>query len=277
VNRADELGDLARALAEMAGEIERWRTDLERRVDEKTRELREMQELLLRAQKLAAVSQLGAGVAHEINNPLTGLLGITQILRAEAPVGSKQRDRLERVESQAQRIREIVENLRRMADGGERLTLTSIDVHTLLDGAVALDQPQLDEQRIQVTRRYDEASPPVAGDAAQLTEAFFQLITNARRAMKQGGRLTLATRRIEGRLVAVEVADTGEGMPPEMRDRIFDPFFTTKRDWHAKGLGLTQVNNIVDGHGGRITVQSELGVGSTFTVVLPAARARTLA
>src|SRR5207253_7932873 len=117
--RGDELGDLARAFNAMAAEIERWNRELAQRVEEKTREAREAQDLLLRAQKLAAVGQLGAGVAHEVNNPLAGLLGQVQLLLMQEPADSGRRKKLETIETEAKRIREIVQRLQRSAEGDE--------------------------------------------------------------------------------------------------------------------------------------------------------------
>jgi signal transduction histidine kinase len=261
----------------MAEEVERWRRELEGRVEEKTRELREAQELLLRAQNLAALGQMGAGVAHEINNPLAGLLGMAQIMLEHAPEGSSERQRLEAIEKQALRIRDIVENLRRLAEGGDGITLAPTDVHQAVEAALALDQQWLAAQGIKVVREFGAQVPPVAGEAAQLSEAFLQLVTNARRAMSGGGTLTISTRLVEGKLVYVRFADTGEGIPPELHQRIFEPFFTTKQDWQAKGLGLTLANRLVELHRGRITVESTPGKGAAFTVALPVMQARTLA
>jgi two-component system, NtrC family, sensor kinase len=275
--RADELGDLARAFNSMAEEVERWRRELEGRVEEKTRELREAQELLLRAQNLAALGQLGAGVAHEINNPLAGLLGMTQIMLEKAPVGSTERTRLESVEKQALRIHDIVENLRRLAEGGEGITFVATDVHQTVEAALVLDKERLAAEKIAVVREFGAQVPPVAGEAAQLSEAFLQLVTNARRAMSGGGTLTISTRLVEGKLVYVRFADTGEGIPAELQQRIFEPFFTTKKEWQAKGLGLTLANRIVELHRGRITVESTPGKGAAFTVALPVMQQRTLA
>jgi signal transduction histidine kinase len=274
--RGDELGDLARAFNAMATEVQRWRTELEGRVADKTRELREAQELLLRAQNLAALGQLGAGVAHEINNPLAGLLGMTQILLAREPAGTPLRDRLAAIEQQALRIRDIVENLRRLASGGEGITLVPTSVGDLIDGALAVEAPRLAGQKVAIVRELQEV-PPVAADPAQMKEALLQIISNARRAMPDGGTLTVSARAIEGRLVAVRLADTGEGIPREIQERIFEPFFTTKRDWQAKGLGLTLANRIVELHRGRITVDSAPGEGAAFTITLPVMQARTLA
>jgi len=202
---------------------------------------------------------------------------MTQLLLAKAPEGSAEQERLTAIEKQALRIRDIIENLRRLAEGGEGINLAPTDVHQVVESALALDRQWLDAQGIQVVREFAEQLPPIAAEAAQLSEAFLQLVTNARRAMSRGGTLTISTRLVEGRLVYVRIADTGEGIPPELHQRIFEPFFTTKKDWQAKGLGLTLANRLVELHRGRITVESTPGQGAAFTVALPVMQARTLA
>ena len=273
--RGDELGDLARAFNAMASEIERWNTELARRVEEKTREAREAQDLLLRAQKLAAVGQLGAGVAHEVNNPLTGLLGLVQLLLLQEPADSARRKTLESIEAQARRIHEIVKRLQRSADEAEGAH-TPVDLRALLDDALAREDAALSQAGVTVIRQY---GPPlrVAGDPQKLGEAFSELMVNARRAMPGGGQLTVGYRSIDGQLAAVHFADTGKGIAAEIRGRIFEPFFTTKIDWNAKGLGLTMVHRVCEAHHGRVTVESEPGKGATFTVLLPVLQDRALA
>ena len=273
--RGDELGDLARAFNAMASEIERWNTELARRVEEKTREAREAQDLLLRAQKLAAVGQLGAGVAHEVNNPLTGLLGLVQLLLLHEPADSARRKTLESIEAQARRIHEIVKRLQRSADEAEGAH-TPVDLRALLDDALAREDAALSQAGVTVIREY---GPPlrVAGDPQKLGEAFSELMVNARRAMPGGGQLTVGYRSIDGQLAAVHFADTGKGIAAEIRERIFEPFFTSKADWNAKGLGLTMVHRVCEAHHGRVTVESEPGKGATFTVLLPVLQDRALA
>ena len=277
--RNDELGGLARGFNAMAAEIERWNQELAQRVEEKTREAREAQDLLLRVQKLAAVGQLGAGIAHEINNPLTGVLGMTQLLLAEerdmALNVTPRRKKLEAIEKQAQRIGEIVARVHRIAEGDDA-TLQPVDLATLLEESIAHTDASLASAGVRVIRDF---GPPlrVLGDPRRLTEAFSELISNARRAMPSGGQITIGYKSIEGQLAAVRFADTGEGISPQNRNRIFEPFFTTKQDWNAKGLGLSMVHQVCEAHNGRVTVESQPGKGSIFTVMLPLVQARVLA
>ncbi len=285
----DELGDLAVAFNKMAegldfarakitqqtSEIMSWNQTLERRVEDKTRELREAQDLLLRSRSLAAIGQLGAGVAHEINNPLAGVLGITQLLIVDLPPHHPARPLVQDVETQALRIRKIVQNLLRFAQrqGGE--DFGPLDLSRVLDDALELCGPgDLQQAGVQVVRRYAPRLPMIRGSATQLQEAFIQLVQNARGAMSKvpGGRgtLTLETAVTGERLARVVVSDTGRGISAEHLPRIFDPFFTTKADdWSGVGMGLSVVHKTIEDHGGTIQVQSELGKGTTFTMTFP--------
>jgi signal transduction histidine kinase len=273
-DRGDELGDLARAFNAMAAEIERWNRELAQRVEEKTREAREAQDLLLGAQKLAAVGQLGAGIAHEVNNPLAGLLGQTQLLLLQEPGESARRKKLESIEAQALRIREIVQRLQQ--PDGAQAAQTPVDLRAILDDSLARNGKALASAGVQVVREYGPALR-VFGDPHRLTEAFSELVTNARRAMPSGGQLTVAYHSMDGQLAVIRFADTGEGIAASVRPRIFEPFFTTKQDWNAKGLGLTMVHQVCEEHHGRVTVESGPGKGATFTVLLPILQERALA
>jgi signal transduction histidine kinase len=291
----DELGDLAVAFNRMAesldgarqkitqqtNEIVSWNQTLERRVEDKTRELREAQDLLLRSRSLAAIGQLGAGVAHEINNPLAGVLGITQLLIVDLPPHHPARPMVQDVEAQALRIRKIVQNLLRFAQrqGGE--DFGPLDLSRVIDDALELCGPSdLQSAGIQVVRKYAQQLPMVRGSATQLQEAFIQLVQNARGAMSSssaGGRtLTLETALTAEKLVRVVVSDTGRGISAEHLPRIFDPFFTTKAaDWAGLGMGLSVVHKTIEDHGGTIQVHSELGKGTSFQMTFPLSVERT--
>jgi two-component system, NtrC family, sensor kinase len=252
-----------------------WNQTLEKRVAEKTDELRQAQELLFRSRSLSALGELGAGVAHEINNPLSGALGIVQLLIADLPAGHPARPLLEDLEGEALRIRKIVQNMLRLAQRQSGHDTTPVDLARALEDAVELCSPsELAASRIAVVRKYEAASS-VRGSATQLQESFIQIIQNARNAMKKGGTLTLEIAMVEDALVRVRIGDTGVGISPDHLPRIFDPFFTTKGDRSGTGLGLSFVHRTVEDHGGTIKVESALGVGTTLVLCFPADQGRT--
>ncbi len=288
VSSTDELGALAdtfnrmaagleaarRKITQQTDEIVAWNQTLEKRVEEKTGELRQAQDLLFRSRSLSALGELGAGVAHEINNPLTGALGIVQLLLADLPASHPARPLLQDLETEALRIRKIVQNMLRLAQRQSGHDTAPVDLTRTLDDALELCSPSdLASGGIRVVRQYAPV-PPVRGSATQLQESFIQIIQNARSAMKRGGTLTLETLRVEDTLVRVKISDTGSGIAAEHLPRIFDPFFTTKGDRSGTGLGLSFVHRTVEDHGGTIKVESSLGGGTTFVVTFPADQGR---
>jgi signal transduction histidine kinase len=277
----DEIGALGGTLNTMAGElaasraeIVRWNRELEQRVEERTRELRAAQAQLLQAQKLAALGQLGAGVAHEINNPLAGVIGHVQLLLTGRAEGDRDLKALRCIDEAARRASTIVQNLLRFSVQHERAVMTTVDLNRLLRDTVSLAEQAIRDQGITITWRLEERAPRARGDAGQLAQVLLNLVQNARTAMKEaGGTLTLATfgDADAPTPVGFRVTDTGKGIAPAHRERLFEPFFTTKDEWSNVGLGLSVSYRLVAEHGGRVAVDSEVGTGSTFTVYLPAA------
>jgi signal transduction histidine kinase len=289
---SDELAGLARSFNKMAAdlgtatdairkrnaeiegknaEISKWNRELEQRVADKTRELRQAEDALLRARSLAAVGNLGAGMAHEINNPLTGILGIAQLLLADLPAGAPERALVGDLENQAQRIRAIVKNLLELSDTERGAGEQAVDLNAVVTDALALSRPELERGKIEIVTQLAGKLPAVRGDAARLEEVVIELCENARRAMPKGGTLTIATSTPDDKLVALRVTDTGGGIAREHLEKIFDPFFTTKMHWRATGMGLTMVHKVVEQHRGSIAVDSPPGRGASFTLSFPAA------
>jgi two-component system NtrC family sensor kinase len=284
VSTDDELGELAKSFNAMASslsaarseitqhtqKIMEWNENLEQRVEDKTRELREAQDLLLRSRALAAIGSLGAGVAHEINNPLTGVLGLAHLALADLAKEHPARPMIEDIEQEALRIQSIVSNLLRLSQrqGGEGMRV--LNIAAILDDAVELCNPKsFAAAKIELVKRVAESSPPVRGNALQLQAAFIQLIQNAVAAMEEGGVLTLETTLPGENLLRVRIADTGRGIKPEHLSRIFDPFFTTKAQRTDTGIGLSVVHKIIEDHGGAVRVESAVGSGTTFWITLP--------
>ncbi|HSA23747.1 MAG TPA: ATP-binding protein [Myxococcota bacterium] len=249
-------------------EIEAWNRELAARVEARTRELELAQRRLLETGKLAAIGQLGAGVAHEINNPLVGILGNVQLLLLKLPEGDPRREALQKIERSAKRTREVVQNLLRFSEADADGEHMPCDLHKVMEDALSLTQERLLAQGIRVRWERAERLPRLLGAPRQLMQVFLNLVDNARVAMPQGGELCLATRATEEGVLA-EVRDTGRGIPAENLKRIFEPFFTTKDVWTNTGLGLSVAYRIVAEHGGRIDVESEVGRGSAFRVVFP--------
>ncbi|MCL6641018.1 MAG: response regulator [Candidatus Rokubacteria bacterium] len=250
----------------LASSVENARlyADLRRQVEA----LQRAQARLVEAARLAAVGELAAAVAHEINNPLTSVLGFASMMAEQVPPDQPLREQLEIVVSEAARARDIVRDL--LDFGRQRpLTLRPVDVNGIVSQAVALLRPA--SGRVTIHEEYDPRLPLVEADASRLKQVFLNIVQNALHAMPGGGHLRVRTER-DGEDVTVTFTDTGVGIPPENLTRIFDPFFTTKPDANGTGLGLSVSLGIVRQHGGAIEVESEPDRGATFTVRLPVRR-----
>ncbi|OJH37049.1 sensor histidine kinase [Cystobacter ferrugineus] len=279
VDGDDELSDLASTFNAMGGELERarerllrWNDDLKVRVDEATAELKTAQSQLLEAQKLAAVGQLGAGVAHEINNPLAGILGNTQLMMLERGEKDPDFETLRKIEQSAKRCKDITQNLLRFSQQRARPEFRPVDLGVVLRDALSLTENQVQAEGIQLS--LELASPPVRvrADPGHLSQVVLALVSNARTAMMKSEqrRLTLRTGERDGQGF-FEVEDTGKGIAPEHRSRVFEPFFTTKDVWSNVGLGLSVAWRVVSEAGGTIELRTEVGQGTCFTVWLPKA------
>ncbi len=249
-------------------------TDVAIAINRMTRELERREEFLLQSQKLRAVGSLTAGIAHEVNNPLNNIMLTAAVLQEDFDVmaASDQQELIEDIVEQSERACKIVRNLLDFARESEIRT-ESLEIAEVVDAAIDLAANQLKLSGVEVVREIEDDLPQVNGDPQYLSQVFLNLILNAIDAMPHGGTLTLSSdRSLDTGCVAVHVTDTGTGMSPETVRSIFDPFFTTKPSGSGTGLGLSVSLGIIEKHGGEITVASTVGEGSTFTVVIPAAR-----
>jgi two-component system NtrC family sensor kinase len=241
---------------------------LEVRVEERTRELKETQAQLIHAEKLAALGELAAGVAHEINNPLHVLQAYVDYMASRVPDNDPVQEMLEPMRSSLESIAHLTAQLRdfsRPALGERKL----LKVNDVLSGVLKLASKELVHSKIRVREALATDLPPILGDTRQLEQVFLNLMLNARDAMPGGGELLVSTD-CDAKHVYVCFADTGLGIPADNLDRIFEPYFTTKED-RGTGLGLAICQRIVSQHGGQIGAESELGKGAVFSIQLPVA------
>ena len=233
-----------------------------------------LEEQLQQREKLSSIGLLAAGVAHEVNTPLTGVSSYTQMLLGMLPDTDPKHALLQKVRRQADRASNIVNNLLNFSRTGSATEFNDLDVHRVLDDTLQLLEPQLRRNQIELVREYDMALPKVFGNAGKLQQVFTNLLLNARDAIPGGGRITLRTTAAsEDDSVMIEVADTGIGIAPENVAKIYDPFFTTKGVGRGTGLGLAVTYGIVQEHSGHISVESTPGRGTTFRISLPTATA----
>ncbi len=261
-----EQAALAVRNAQLHAALQAYAQNLEAMVDERTRELRAAQAQLIQSEKLAALGRLAAGIAHEVNNPLQPILNCLEVAIEDIENGQPvDAQGLRVAEQEVQRIKGIVSRLLDFArpTTGEVLR---VDLRELVEEVILFTQRQMEHMRVRVTKRL-EPVPLILGTPAQLKQVLLNLVLNAAESMPDGGDMIIELYPNEQGVV-LAVADTGTGIAPEALDRIFEPFFSTKSD--GTGLGLSVTYGIVQGHGGTITVESEVGKGSRFVVWLPA-------
>jgi len=281
IESRDEIGDLAgrfndmsRSLMEREDSIIELNRSLEQKVQLRTAELEEKNRLLvqtreelLRVEKLAAIGELAAGVAHEINNPMAIIRGNTELLQLSVPEDAHNREEVDTIFQQVKRVERIVSNLLKFARR-EQMEHGAVRLNQLLREIVGQIGHQVSLKGIEVVEQYSGLLELVEGDGDQLRQVFTNLVLNAVQAMPDGGVLTVLSQPVKsGELYEVKVADTGVGIALENLRQVFNPFYTTKAS--GTGLGLSVSYGIVREHGGCIDVESVPGAGSTFSVVLP--------
>ena len=283
VQSRDEVGELANSFNGMSvqlraanEEIVTWAKTLEDRVDQKTRELKRAHDHILHVEKMASIGKMAAVVAHEVNNPLSGILTYAKLIRkwvGSGQVEHEKRDEamqcLDLIAAESRRCGDLVKNLLTLSRTAP-MNMQSTNLHAVIDRCLLLVRHQLELGGIQLQLNFAKELPRVWCDPAQIEQVILALIMNAIDAMPRGGNLWLETRASNDETeIEIRVRDDGMGIAPDVLSQIFEPFLTTKESGHGVGLGLAISRGIVEGHKGRIEVDSELGRGTSFTVILP--------
>jgi two-component system, NtrC family, sensor kinase len=283
ISSHDELGDVTASFNNMSlqlraanEEIVAWTKTLEDRVDQKTRELRRTLDEVLHVEKMASVGKMAAVLAHEINNPLAGILTYAKLLKKWVEkgdiLGIRKRESLQSLDliaSESRRCGDLVKNLLTFSRTAP-MNLESTDLNMVVDRCLMLVRHQLEMSGIREQLNLASGLPFIQCDPSQIEQVLLALVMNAIDAMPQGGNLWLQTRLLgKGDDTEIVVKDDGTGIAPDVLSHMFEPFVTTKDGGRGVGLGLAVSRNIIERHGGKIQVQSELGKGTTFTIVLP--------
>lgn len=264
---AKDLRETKRLLAEAAAaEAERTKAaELERAY----KELQELQAQLIHSEKLASLGRLAAGVAHEINNPLTGVLTFAHLLSKRVPKDNRWKEDLGVIVKEATRCKRIIKGLLDFARQTEPEKVW-VDINKIIEKSLSLVENQASFQNIKIVKELAPVLPEIMVDANQIHQVFMNIILNAQEAMPEEGFLTVASDLIDGdQWIEVKFIDTGCGISEENMDKLFDPFFTTKETDKGTGLGLAVSYGIMERHQGTIEVESRLGKGTTFIIKLP--------
>jgi two-component system, NtrC family, sensor kinase len=279
----DEVGGLAHSFNSMSlqlrtanEEIVDWAKTLEDRVEQKTKELNRAHDHVLHVEKMASIGKMAAVVAHEVNNPLSGILTYAKLLRKWVGTGQTEHEKreeamqcLDLIASESRRCGDLIKNLLTLSRTAP-MNLQSTDLHTVIDRCLLLVRPQLEQGGIEVQLKLAKDLPRVPCDPAQIEQVLLILIMNAKDAMPRGGNLWIETRPSNAEpVIEIQVRDDGAGIAPDVLAHIFEPFMTTKERGHGVGLGLAISRGIVERHKGRIEVESQLGRGTAFTITLP--------
>jgi signal transduction histidine kinase len=258
---SDEIGDLALSFNQMTQEL-----------TSREEALKQTQAQLVQSEKLAAFGQLGAGIAHEVKNPLAGILGYVQLSMRKVGPETPLHVNLKIIEKETKRCKTIIDNLLKFTRQ-EVVDRKPIEVNGVIEDTSALVEHQLGMHQIRLEKSLAEGLLPILGNANQLQQVLLNIILNAQQAMEgKPGVVRLETEILDEGWIEVRVRDTGPGIPKEIQSRLFDPFFTTKPAGKGTGLGLSVSYGIVRDHEGEIQVESEPGEGALFRIRLPALR-----
>ena len=286
VRSDDELGQLASsfnsmtvALKESGRELREWNHTLEQKVAERTRALRQAEAETVRGEKLASVGLLAAGVAHELNNPLTGILTFSSLMRKKLPDGSPDAEDLDLIIKETKRSAAII---RRLLDFAREKAPEKkfTDLNRLIEDTVRIVEKPAHLRDIQIELDLESGLAPVWVDANMIEQVIMNMVVNAQQAIEGEGSITVRTRRVlrpkrpgpgvkPVQMAEISIIDTGCGIPEADMKKIFDPFFSSKEVGKGTGLGLSVSHGIVEAHGGLIEVESRVGKGTTFRVYLP--------
>lgn len=282
VRSRTELGRLAAYFNRMTAELKtardeatKWSDTLEHRVEDKTRELEEMQDRMMQVEKMASLGRLSATVAHELNNPLAGILTFARLLSRKIAGSSLPEEErafalksLESIAGESGRCGDIVKNML-LFSRQRQVNFKKENLHVVLESSLLLVAHHLEIRAIKVVREFGVENDELCCDANQLKQAFIALFINAAEAMQKGGTLVVATECQDPPMaLRLMITDSGHGIPEDSHAAIFEPFFTTKSEGKGVGLGLSVVYGVVRRHGGTISVDSKPGGGTTFKIVL---------
>nr|MBN2276824.1 HAMP domain-containing protein [candidate division Zixibacteria bacterium] len=291
VVRSDEIGLLAESfnrmiesLKQSQKEIEDYNRTLEEKIIDRTRELEDAQAQLIQSEKMVAIGQLAAGVAHELNNPLGGILGYAQFTlekiqkKTAGEISQKDIDSYVRyltdIEAQSRRCKAIVQNLLKFSRTSQTVEFNDVDINAVVEDTLTFVEHQLMMNQVKLVKDFDPNLPIIQGNPSQLQQVFTNIIINAMHASDPGTQIRLTTRfapplgEFQG-AVEITITDQGRGISQENMKKIFEPFFTTKEVGKGTGLGLSVSYGIVKEHGGEIRVKSQVSQGTTFTIIIP--------
>ncbi len=254
----DEIGDLATSFNTMAAGL-----------SEREKELAQAQTALVQSEKMSAFGQLGAGIAHEIKNPLTGILGYAQLSMRKLDEDHPIVRNLKRIEKETKRCKEIIDNLMRFARQ-ETLEYEATDVNEVVENAAQIVDHQLSVNQVKLEKNLAPDLPQIEGNSNQLQQTIMNFMINAQQAMDgEPGIVSASTYQQGDDKIVIEISDNGPGIPKDIQSKIFEPFFTTKEAGKGTGLGLSVTFGIIRDHHGEIQLESEPGEGATFRIVLP--------
>jgi two-component system NtrC family sensor kinase len=274
VKTEGEIAQLASSFSQMTSDLKKadeklveWGKTLEHKVQQRTEELRQTENQLIQSDKVASLGKLAAGVAHEINSPLTGILTYSSLLLKAKKEGDPEKEDLEVIVNETNRCKKIVKGLLDFARQTEPKKTLS-DINEVINKSIDLVSHQASLQNVKIEKEVKPDVPKTMIDLGQIQQVFINILLNAIEAMPEGGTLTVSSG-VEDEMVAVRFRDTGVGIPEENLPKILDPFFTTKQQGKGTGLGLSVSYGIIERHRGKLEVKSQVGKGTTFTVKLP--------